>query len=139
MASSLPDSTLGTIQIPYFGRILKQAGDRVFSSWQVQILNDEDFSIRNDLETWSNSINSLEGNIRNIGRNSTAYKSQAQVWQYARDGTMLREYTFFGIWPAQIDPIQLDWGGQDQIQTYGVNFEYDWYEPTGGITGSYPV
>lgn len=135
-AAALPESTLGTIMVPYFGRMLKLAGDRQFQSWQVQVMNDEDFKIRNALEEWSNRINKLEGNIRDLaGSEATLYKSQAQVSQFSKTGTLLRQYQFNGIWPNQISPIQLDWADQDKIEEFTVTFEYDWYSVVGGQTG----
>jgi hypothetical protein len=52
-ATQIPASNLGLIQVPYFGRKIKLAGDRTFDPWQVTIINDEDFKIRNTLETWN--------------------------------------------------------------------------------------
>ena len=139
-AASLPESSLGTIPVYYFGRAIKFAGDRTFAPWVVTIINDEDFLIRNALEEWSNAINSLEGNIRKLsGPQASLYKSQAQVVQFGKTGTILREVTFKGIWPSMITPIQLDWQATDQIEEYQVQFQYDTFEVTGGNTGSYNV
>jgi hypothetical protein len=135
-AASLPESQLGTIMVPYFGRLLKLAGDRQFQPWGVTVINDEDFKIRNSFEEWSNRINKLQGNIRDLpGSEAALYKSQAQVVQLSKTGERIREITFNGIWPSMISDIQLDWGAQDTIQEFQVQFEYDWYEITGGNTG----
>ena len=64
------------------------------------------------------------------------YKSTAQVIQYSKTGVPIREYTFHGIWPAQIDPIDLDWSNQNAIELFGVTFEYDWWSVSGGSTGN---
>lgn len=136
-AASLPESQLGVIPVFYFGRAIKYAGDRQFAPWQVTVINDEDFLIRNSLEEWSNAINALERNIRDLpGSEASLYKSNATVLQYSKTGEVLREYTFRGIWPSAITPIDLDWGGQDTIEEFQVQFEYDNYEVTGGITGN---
>lgn len=136
-AASIPEHQLGTIMVPYFGRMLKLAGDRQFQPWQVTVINDEDFKIRNGIEEWSNRINKLQGNIRDLpGSEAALYKSQAQVVQYSKTGERIREYQFSGIWPSMITPIQLDWGAQDTIQEFMVVFEYDWFEVNGGTTGN---
>jgi len=49
-AAQIPASTLGTIEVPYFGRKVKIAGDRTFAEWTVTVINDEDFLIRNAME-----------------------------------------------------------------------------------------
>src|SRR5210317_82835 len=71
-ASQIPESTLGTIEIPYFGRKIKIAGDRTFAQWSVTVINDEDFLIRNAMEAWSAAINSHQGNLRGTGSASPA-------------------------------------------------------------------
>lgn len=131
-SAQIPASNLGTIRVPYFGRILKLAGDRTFDAWTVNIINDEDFKIRDAMETWSNSINRHQLNIRSLN----TYKSDATVVQYGKDGSILREYKFVGIYPASISPIELSWGDVDNYQSFQVSFEYDFWEVTGGKTGN---
>ena len=132
-AATLPESTTGQIQVPYFGRMVKYAGDRVFQPWNVTIINDEDFAVRNAMEAWSNSINTHITNFRTAPAN---YKAQAQVTQYGKDGSVLREYTFEGLFPTQISTIELGWASQDTIEEFQVSFEYDLWRVSGGITGN---
>ena len=42
-AAQLPASTIPAIDVPYFGRQVRVAGNRTFEPWTVTILNDEDF------------------------------------------------------------------------------------------------
>lgn len=129
-AAQIPESQLGVIPVFYFGRQMKLAGDRTFGDWTVTIINDEDFLIRNAMEEWSNRINRLERNVREIGR----YKSNATVIQYGKDGSPIREYKFDGIFPSVISPIELDWGNTDQIESFQVTFSYDYWTVSGGST-----
>jgi len=136
-AAQIPPSTLGTIEVPYFGRKIRLAGDRTFGQWTVTVINDEDFLIRNSMEEWSNKINSLQGNVRLFGSASPLlYKSSAQVTQYSKTGNPIRTYTFSGIYPSEISPIDVDWNSTDQIEEFTVTFQYDYHEVSGGITGN---
>lgn len=136
-SASLPASNMGMIQIPYFGRVIKLAGDRKFDPWEVNILNDEDFLIRNALEQWCNTINSLQGNLRGFGTSATsAYKSNAIVTQYGKTGIPIRQYTLNGIYPEMVSNIGLQWSAVDQVETFSVVFQYDWWEVSGGNTGN---
>lgn len=128
--AQIPESQLGVIPVFYFGRQMKLAGDRTFGDWTVTVINDEDFLIRNAMEEWSNRINRLERNVRDINR----YKTNATVIQYAKDGTAIREYKFDGIFPSLISPIELDWGTVDQIESFQVTFTYDYWTVSGGTT-----
>jgi len=135
--AAIPEARLGNIDVPYFGRKLKLAGDRVFADWNVTVINDEDFLIRNALENWSNKINTLEGNLRSFGGASPLlYKSNATVIQYGKAGDILRQYTFYGIYPTDVSTIALDWNTTDQIEEFQVVFSYDYWLVTGGKTGN---
>lgn len=136
-AAQIPASTLGLIEVPYFGRKIRLAGDRTFGDWTVTVINDEDFLIRNAMEQWSNQIQSLQGNLRTFGAASPLlYKAQAQVTQFSKTGVPIRTYTFNGIYPSEISPIELNWESTDAIEEFTVTFQYDWWEVTGGITGN---
>jgi len=135
--ASIPESKLGNITIPYFGRKINLAGDRTFADWTVTVINDEDFLIRNAMEQWSNAINSFEGNLRNFGGASPLlYKSDAVVTQYGKTGNVIRQYTFHGIYPGDVSNIELDWDATDRIEEFRVTFMYDYWDVSGGTTGN---
>ena len=135
-AAQIPEATIGTIEIPYFGRKVKVAGDRTFAEWTVTIINDEDFLIRNAMENWMASINSHEGNVTQAGTASASeYKAQAQITQYSKTGAPLRTYNFNGLFPTNIAAIGMDWNTTDDIERFDVTFQYDWWNVSGGVTG----
>lgn len=135
--AQIPASTITPIPVSYFGRPVNFAGNRTFEPWTVTILNDEDFTIRNAMETWSNSINSLQGNLRTLGAASPVlYKANAQVTQFSKTGVPIRVYNFVGLFPNIISAIELDWANPDAVQEYQVTFVYDYWEVSGGITGN---
>jgi hypothetical protein len=130
-ATTIPSSTIGQIEVPYFGRKFKVAGDRVFDSWSILVINDEDFTIRHAMESWHNKINSLKENKNTIGASPANYKQDATVTQYSKTGQKIREYKFIGMFPVEISAIDLDWNATDTIETFGVTFVYDHFEVTG--------
>jgi hypothetical protein len=129
-AAALPASTLTPIEVPYFGRKIKVAGDRTFDPWTVTVINDEDFLVRNAMEQWMNSINSHTGNLRL----ATSYKAQATITQYGKSGNVLRVYKFHGLFPTESTAIAMDWE-TDAIETFDVTFQYDYWTVSGGVTG----
>lgn len=134
-ASSIPASTLSTVEVPYFGRKIKIAGNRTFAEWSVTVINDEDFLIRNAMESWMSSINSHSGNITNLASASPLqYKTQAQITQFSKTGAVLRTYEFNGLFPVEISAMETNWEA-DGIQEFNVTFQYDWWSVNGGITG----
>ena len=128
-SAQLPGSTVGTVPLYYFGRELKFAGNRTFTDWSLQIINDEDFTVRNALESWMNAINSHAGNVRNPGAGGpSGYTVDATVNQYGKTGNIIKSYKFVGLFPLDLAPIDLDWGSNDTIEEYSATFAYQWWE-----------
>jgi hypothetical protein len=145
-SAQLPGSTLGTVPVYYFGREMKFPGNRTFADWTITIINDEDFMIRNAIESWMNSINSNESNIRSnsgvsISETGQNYTTDAQVFQYGKAGPQtanasngaIKGYNFVGMFPVDLSPIDLDWGSNDSIEEFSVTFAYQYW--TTGVNG----
>jgi len=127
--AQLPGSTINSFPLYYFGRELKFAGNRTFTDWTLQIINDEDFLIRNSLESWMNSINSHVSNVRNPNAvNPSNYSVDAVVTQYGKAGQELKKYKFVGVFPVDVAPIDLDWGSNDSIEEYAATFAFQYWE-----------
>jgi hypothetical protein len=136
-SAQIPGSTLGVVTVPYFGREVKFVGNRTFADWTVTIINDEDFKVRKFFERWMNVINSHETNQRGAGFNQpNSYVGQAIVRQYTKTGqspTSL-QYKFVDIFPTDLSAIDLDWGSNDTIEEFTVNFTYQYW--TSSVTPS---
>lgn len=127
-SAQLPGSTVGTVPLYYFGRELKFAGNRTFTDWTLTIINDEDFLIRNGMEQWMNAINSHSSNVRlPQAFAGSQYSVDASVTQYGKTGDVLKDYTFVGMFPVDMAPIDLDWGANDSIEEYSVTFAYQYW------------
>ena len=128
-SAELPSSSVSAIEVPYFGRRIKVAGDRAFSDWSVNILNDEDFSIRSLFELWSNALNRLVANVRDPAITEEQYKTDLQVIQYSKDGSAIRSYSIVGAFPTSVSGIGLDWSSTNQVESFSVSFSYDYWLP----------
>lgn len=128
-AAQLPGSTIGSVTVPYFGRELKFSGNRTFADWSITVINDEDFAIRNAFESWMNAINSHAENRRNGSAVSpSSYSVDAEVIQYGKAGEEIKRYTFVGMWPQDLAPIDLAWDSNDTIEEFAVTFAYQYWE-----------
>lgn len=128
-SAQLPAFQVGSLDVPYFGRKIKVAGDRNFGDWAVAVMNDEDFAVRALFETWSNGMNRLVSNVRDPSLSEEQYKTDLEVVQYSKDGIAIRSYKLVGAWPTDVGAIDLDWDQQNTIETFGVTFAYDYLEP----------
>ena len=125
-AAALPASTIASVDIPFRGRILKVAGDRTFETWTITIINDVDFSIRSAFEKWMNSINKMTDATGLT--NPVDYQKDAVVKQLDRDGSVLRSYKFWDIFPTNISTIDLNYETTDTIQEFTVEMQVHYWE-----------
>jgi hypothetical protein len=149
--AQLPASTIGVIDVPFRGRMLKVAGDRTFEPWSVTVINDGSFSIRKAFETWSRGVNALTENVSQLGYGSgdpVSYCVDMTVFQLSRDNQtpsktptnmnslgedgmeVVRAYKFFDAWPSAISAIDLSYESNDQVEEFTVEFQYNYYEVT---------
>ena len=63
-ASSYPKSNNQPVEVDYFGRKIKLAGNRTFEDWTITFYNDQDFSVKSLFENWLAAINGHENNVR---------------------------------------------------------------------------
>jgi hypothetical protein len=134
-AAAIPGTTLGVVNVPYFGREIKLAGNRTFADWTITVINDEDFSYRSFFEAWMEKINTHVGNSRDTGMtgvNQYVNTSGVKVQQMSKSGatTALRTYTLHNAFPNDISDITLDWGDNDSIEEFTVTFAYDYWSAT---------
>ena len=127
-ATQLPASTIGVIDVPFRGRKLKVSGDREFADWNVNILNDVSFGLREGLEEWSERIQNHNYALGAPELND--YYASAIVRQLDRDGRQLRAYSFEGIWPREIEAISLDFESNNAVEDYGVTFAVQYWSAT---------
>lgn len=149
-SAQLPGSTLGMVPLYYFGRELKFAGNRTFTDWTIQVINDEDMIVRRAIEQWMSGIGSHVTNLRTLGAGGVLAQNLGQptytldgiVSQYSKAGSAIKSYRIVGMFPIDIAPIDLDWGSNDTIEEFSVTFAYQWWESdttdssASGATGS---
>ena len=129
-ATSLPASTIQTIEVPYRGRTVKLAGERQFQNWQVRVLNDSNFLIRKALEVWSAGI--LEHSSTSGAVVPLSYVVPMEVVQLDRNDMELRKYKFHNCFPTNISEISLDFGQVSQIEEFNVEFSVDYWTVESG-------
>ncbi len=128
--SNIPASTIAEVPVSYFGRIVKLAGNRTFDTWTTTVINDEDFSVYNAVQTWMNSINSHSGNIRESGAGPSSYQADADIIQFGKDGSEIKRITVVNMWPSTLASLPLDWSTEG-LQDFEVTWTYDYWTAAG--------
>jgi hypothetical protein len=125
-AAALPESTVGSISVPYRGRQLKVAGDRTFEPWTVTIINDTGFEIRDAMERWQNGISTYASNSGLT--NPSDYQTDLGVDQLDKQGNTIKSYVLRGGYPTSISSIELSNDSTDAIEEFTVAFDYQYWE-----------
>lgn len=127
--AELPGQTMGVTPIYYRGRLIKLAGDKEFAPFSCSVINDSEFTVRSALEEWMNLI---ENRLNKTGlQNPQDYQKVISIFQKDRNDRILREYKLDGAFPVEVGPVQLDFGSNDQISTFGVSFQYQTFSIEG--------
>lgn len=139
-AANLPSSTLGVIEVPFRGRVLKIAGDRTFEPWTITVMNDSRFAMRTAFEVWVEAIQAANENYTAAGglgdnEDATGYFADMSVFQLARDvkdgetPKTLKGYKFYNVFPSNISAIDLDFGSNDAIEEFTVELQVQYWTP----------
>jgi hypothetical protein len=134
-STSFPSSNIGSIDIAYAGRIIPIPGDRTFEDWTTTLYNTTSFAGRDALEEWSNIIN----NYQNAVQSSNNPYGVATVSQLNRQGSIVKKYKFYDIWPQNISSIEVSHDSSDTLEEYSVTWKYTYFRPEntglGGFIG----
>jgi hypothetical protein len=141
-SAGLPASTISEIPVPFRGRTLKIAGDRVFDVWTITIINDTDFKWRSFFERWMNLITKVSDGSGTIA--PAAYMTDMTVAQLTRGPTVspdqvnnqnidiLRRYVVHGAFPTNVSQIDLSYNNENEIEEFTVDLQIQWWEAVNG-------
>lgn len=127
-AAALPSSSVSPVVVPYMGRSVKLAGDREFDDWNIVILNDTDFSVRNAFEIWIDSIGGAVSNLADVGfSNPSRYYANALVEQKTSEGATVKWYSMEGIFPTQLAEIPLGYDNNNTVEEFAVTLAVNYW------------
>lgn len=127
--AQLPASTIGAITVPFRGRQIKVAGNRIFEDMSITVINDESFKIRTSFEKWLNGINN---HVDNTGLSNPAdYQSDITIDQLNKNGDVIKSYILRGAFPLTLGAIELSNESTDTIEEYSVSLAYQYWTSKG--------
>lgn len=136
MANSgdMPGAVIGTIPIPYFGRFINVAGDRMYEDWTCALYTDEDMVTRNAFERWNNSMaffnydtNKEHGEAGDKISGGGSYVCDVWIQHYTKTGIVDKIYILKNAFPYFVSPVQMSWQSNDQIMMFQVTWKYDYF------------
>lgn len=124
-SAQLPSSDIEDITAFYRGRPVHFAGERSFAPWSVSVYNDNDFLIRNALETWSHRALNLAATNGLLAPSD--YQTNLTVHQLDRNDRRVKTYVFYDAYPTSVGQIALDFDSNNAIEIFDVQFTYNYY------------
>ena len=131
-AGSMPPETVGIINIPYRGRLVKFPGDRTYAEWTVTVIDTAEPNNRSMFEMWHEQFNQHVSNAVDstdilTGTNTTYFK-EVTVQQVDMTGTPIKErlIKLINCWPVAVGAINLSYDTADTLVEYSITFAYDY-------------
>ena len=124
-AAAIPSADVADVAVSYRGREVHFAGERTFQPWNISVYNDNDFILRNAFEGWVEGISN--GASTGGVLLPTAYQVDMEVHQLDRNDNILQKYKFIDAFPLNVGEIALNWADNNQLQSYSVNFQYNYW------------
>tara|TARA_Y100001963_G_scaffold92591_1_gene127470 strand:- start:219 stop:746 length:528 start_codon:yes stop_codon:yes gene_type:complete len=125
-AAELPGMAIAAIEVPFRGRAIKIAGDRSIADWNIKVINDTNFKLRNAFERWMNGINNMTDNEGLT--NPVDYQVDAFVDQLDRNGNTIKSYTLRGVFPIALNAIPLDYTAKADLSETSVTLSFQYFE-----------
>lgn len=131
-SAQIPSLQVGQVMVPYFGRMIKFAGDRQFEDFSVRVINDENYSVREQFERWQNDLDIVNHGSTKKERLTSeadrkAHYASVTVVHYSKGGKILKTYTLHNAFPYVVEGVGLDWQENDTAMEFGVVFAYDYF------------
>jgi hypothetical protein len=146
-AAKLPEAELGSISIPYRGRVAHYAGDRDYKPWTVTFIDDTGTKTAwLAFQQWANLLSSHANNtVNDQTYSATTGKNLCNItFNQLNDPssggdasgtghTAIRTITLKHAWPSEVGQIGLDMGEGGSLVSFSVTFTYDYYIINTGI------
>ena len=131
-SAALPASTVGTVELPFRGRVIKVPVDRTFESWTATFYMDDAFELRGAYEKWIELTNSVDTNT--AAANMADVLQDITVTQLDKFGgtnagfSTIREYKLISAFPVSVSQVSLAYDNNDSYEEFDVEFAYQFFE-----------
>ena len=135
-SAALPASTVGTVELPFRGRVIKVPGDRTFESWTATFYMDDAFQLRGASEKWIELTNTVDANTASVPMESVL--QDIDVTQMDKFGGSaekfkdIRQYKLVKGFPVSVSQVSLAYDNNDSYEEFDVEFAYQYFETSIG-------
>ena len=135
-SAALPASTVGTVELPFRGRVIKVPGDRTFESWTGTFYMDDAFELRGAYEKWIELTNTVDANTASAGMGDVLEDIVVtQMDKFNGSATQfkdIRQYKLVKAFPVSVSQVSLAYDNNDSYEEFDVEFAYPYFETSIG-------
>ena len=135
-SAALPASTVGTVELPFRGRVIKVPGDRTFESWTATFYMDDAFQLRGAYEKWIELTNTVDANTASAGMDAILQDiTVTQMDKFngsAKAFNDIRQYKLVKGFPVSVSQVSLAYDNNDSYEEFDVEFAYQYFETSIG-------
>ena len=135
-SAALPATNVGTVELPFRGRVVKVPGDRTYETWTATFYNDDAFKLRSAYEKWIALTNGVDANLAEADIADTfknIYVSQLDKFSGgANKLKTIRTYELVGAWPVSVGQIAVAYDNNDSYEEFDVEFAYQYHITSDG-------
>ena len=130
-SAALPATNVGTVELPFRGRVVKVPGDRTYETWTATFYNDDAFKLRSAYEKWIALTNGVDANVAEADISDIFQSIQVtQLDKFAGGANQLepiRTYELVGAWPVSVGQIAVAYDNNDSYEEFDVEFAYQFH------------
>ena len=135
-SAALPASTVGTVELPFRGRVIKVPGDRTFESWTATFYMDDAFQLRGAYEKWIELTNTVDANTASVPMESVLQDIDVtQMDKFSGSAEKfkdIRQYKLVKGFPVSVSQVSLAYDNNDSYEEFDVEFAYQYFETSIG-------
>jgi len=135
-SAALPATNVGTVELPFRGRVIKVPGDRTYETWTGTFYNDDAFKMRSAYEKWIQLTNGVDANIAEADVESIF--KDITVTQFDKFGSdklkAIRSYELVQAFPVSVSQISVAYDNNDSYEEFDVEFAYQYHVTKDGET-----
>lgn len=123
-STSLPESTIDPIEVPYQGQVQKIGSTHTFAEWEVTFNLDYAAQLRKSFIEWQRFIHDPQTNFHNI---PAIYYGEIKAQLLTGQGLPILTYTINQAWPSAVGALEVAQDSKEVAQ-FSVTFNYNWHE-----------
>ena len=128
-STSMPQSTITPLEVPYQGMLYKVGGTQEFAEWECTFNADNAMALRSSFIAWQTSVHNP---ITNAHGKPTDYFGTVQIemldpfQDFTGEATAKYVATLNNCWPSTVGAIDLAYDSKEVAQ-FSVTFTYNWH------------